>query len=393
MKKKSDSFNTKNVIIISLAHLTHDTYSAFLAPILPLLIDRLGITLFMAGMLDVVRRIPQLFNPILGMIADKIRISVFIIIAPLITTLTMSFLGMSPNFIVLTTLVFVSGFSAALFHVPSPVLIKHFSGNRIGQGMSFYMLGGELARTIGPLLVLAGVSLWGLEGTWRLAPLGIAASLVLFFQFRKVRVHKPERREAEAAGFGKIFINLLPLFLTIGGITFFQGAMKSALTIYLPTYLTTKDQSLWLAGISLSVLQFSGAAGTFAAGPLSDKIGRRNVLLIASLINPLLMLLFINVSGPFVIPVLILAGFFLFTTGPVILATVHDVKSEHGAFINGVYMTVNFFFSSITILVVGLLSDKIGMDMTYNTTVFLSALAIPFVLFMKKNYSVYSSTR
>ncbi|MBB6479814.1 MFS transporter [Spirochaeta isovalerica] len=386
MNKNDDKFNAKNVIIISLAHLTHDTYSAFLAPILPILIDQLGITLFMAGMLDVVRRVPQLLNPLLGMIADRIRISVFIILAPLVTTLSMSFLGLSPNVIVLTALVFVSGISAAFFHVPSPVLIKHFSGNKIGQGMSFYMLGGELARTLGPLLILSGVSLWGLQGTWRLAPLGIAASLVLFFQFRKVRVHKPERRE-ESKGYGKTFINLLPLFLTIGGIIFFRGAMKAALTIYLPTYLTGKDQSIWMAGISLSVLQFSGAAGTFAAGPLSDRIGRKKVLLIASIINPFLMLLFVNISGVLVIPVLILSGFFLFMTGPVILATVHDVKSDQGAFINGVYMTVNFFFASVMTVLVGFLADRFGMDRTYSATVLLSALAIPVVLFMKKSYS------
>lgn len=386
MNKKPNTFNAKNVIFISLAHLTHDTYSAFLAPILPILIEQLGITLFMAGMLDVLRRIPQLLNPLLGIIADRIRINIFIILTPLVTTLSMSFLGLSPNIIVLSALIFVSGVSAAFFHVPSPVMIKYFSGNKIGQGMSFYMLGGELARTLGPLLILSGVSLWGLQGTWRLAPLGMAASLVLFFQFRKVQIDKPQRRE-KATGYGKTFLNLLPLFLTIGGIIFFRGAMKAALTIYLPTYLTGRDQSIWMAGISLSILQFSGAAGTFAAGPLSDRIGRKKVLLISSVINPLLMLLFVNVSGILVIPVLILSGFFLFMTGPVILATVHDVKSEQGSFINGVYMTVNFFFGSIMTVLVGLLADRFGMERTYSATVFLSALAIPVVLFLKKSYS------
>jgi len=386
MDKNTKKFNTKNVIIISLAHMSHDTYSAFLAPILPILIDQLGITLFMAGMLDVVRRIPQLLNPLLGMIADRIRISVFIILAPLVTTLSMSFLGLSPNATVLTVLVFVSGISAAFFHVPSPVMIKHFSGDKIGRGMSFYMLGGELARTLGPLLILSGVSLWGLRGTWRLAPLGMAASLVLFFQFRKVKIHRPVKKESSGS-YGRTFVKLLPLFLTIGGIIFFRGAMKAALTIYLPTYLTGKDHSIWMAGISLSLLQFSGAAGTFAAGPLSDRIGRKKVLLMASAINPILMLLFVNVSGILVIPLLILSGFFLFMTGPVILAAVHDVKSEQGAFINGVYMTVNFFFASLMTVIVGLLADRYGMDKTYGASVILSALAIPVVLFMKDSYS------
>lgn len=384
MSKNTKSFNAKNVIIISLAHMTHDTYQAFLAPILPILIEQLGITLFMAGMLDVIRKIPTLFNPFIGMVADRIRISFFIIAAPLITTLAMSLLGLSPNVIVLTVLIFVSGISSALFHVPSPVMVKHFSGNRIGQGMSFYMLGGELARTLGPLMILSGVSLWGLEGTWRLAPLGIAASLVLFFQFRKVKVHKTERKRG-SKGVWKTFKSLLPLFLTIGGIIFFRSAMKMALTIYLPTYLTSKDQSIWIAGISLSVLQFAGAAGTFAAGPISDRIGRKKVLLIISIINPLLMLLFINISGFLIFPVLILSGFFLFTASPVILALIHDIDSEHGSFINGIYMTFSFFFGSVMTLIIGMMADRIGMDETYNAAVYISALAIPFVLFLRSD--------
>lgn len=388
MNEKNDSFNVKNVTLISLAHLTHDTYSAFLAPILPILIDQLGITVMMAGLLDVIRRVPTLFNPFIGMLADRLRISVFIILAPLVTTLSMSFLGMSPNAVVLTVLVFVSGISAAFFHVPSPVMIKYYSGSRIGQGMSFYMLGGELARTLGPLLILGGVSLWGLEGTWRLAPLGIGASLTLFLQFRKVKIHSPAR-SGDRTGAGRTILRLMPLFLTIGAFIFFNSAIKSAMTIYLPTYLTGKDRSLWLAGISLSVLQLSGAAGTFAAGPISDRIGRKTVLTIIAIINPLLMLLFINATGILVFPLLILSGFFLFTSGPVLMAVVNDINSKHGSFINGMYMTVNFFFGAVMTLIVGMMADRIGMDATYRLAVFISAAAIPFVFLIKADKASY----
>lgn len=364
--------------------MTHDTYGAFLAPILPILIEQLGITLFMAGMLDVIRKIPSLLNPFVGMVADKIRVSFFIILAPLITTLSMSFLGLAPNYIVLVILVFVSGLSSTLFHVPSPVLIKHYSGDQIGRGMSYYMLGGELARTLGPLIILSAVSLWGLEGTFKTAPLGMGASLLLFFQFRKVTIHKPSQKTG-TKGAGKTFVTLLPLFLTIGGIIFFRSAMKSALTIYLPTYLTAKDQSIWIAGISLAVLQFSGAIGTFLAGPISDKLGRKKVLLITSIINPLLFLLFINSSGALLFPILILSGFFLFTSGPVILALIHDIDSEHGAFINGVYMTINFLVASIMTLFIGIMADNFGMQWTYQTAVYISVAAIPCVLLLKEN--------
>jgi MFS transporter, FSR family, fosmidomycin resistance protein len=165
---------------------------------------------------------------------------------------------------------------------------------------------------------------------------------------------------------------------------FFRSAMKSALTIYLPTYLTAKGSSLWVAGISLSVLQFSGAGGTFVAGIISDKIGRKTALLIISTISPIMMFLFVYIQGIWMIPILIITGLFLFGSGPVILALVHDLDSEHMSFINGVYMTINFVLSSIMVLGVGYFADTIGLDFTYKICAWLALGSIPFVLTIKE---------
>ena len=61
--QKSEKFQIGNVITISTAHLVHDVYSSFLAPLLPLLIEKLSISYTMAGILTIIQRIPSLFNP------------------------------------------------------------------------------------------------------------------------------------------------------------------------------------------------------------------------------------------------------------------------------------------------------------------------------------------
>jgi MFS transporter, FSR family, fosmidomycin resistance protein len=381
MKKK---FESKNVITISMAHLIHDTYSAFLAPILPLLIDKLGITVLLAGLLDIARKLPALANPFIGIMADRMSVRYFVILAPAITSIAMSLMGIAPTYIFLLILAFMAGIGSTIFHVPAPVMIKHVSHDQIGKGMSYYMLGGELARTLGPLLILGAISLWGLEGTYRLIPLGLIASVILYFRLRNIEIRQDFDRTKELSA-RKTFKKLLPFFITIAGIMFFRSAMKSALTIYLPTYLTTKGSTIWVAGISLSILQFAGAGGTFAAGIISDRIGRKNTLLIISIANPIMMFLFIYVQGIWTIPVLILNGLFLFGSGPVILALVHDLDSEHMSFINGVYMTINFIFSSFMVLGVGYFADTIGLDLTYKISAWIALGSIPFVLSIKKN--------
>lgn len=380
--KKSSKNSFAKVLTISFAHLVHDVPTSFLAPILPLLIDKFGLSVFMAGLLDVFRRIPSLANPFIGLLADRICIRYFIIIMPGITAVLMSLIGVAPSYTFLAILLLMSGVSSALFHVTTPVLMKHVSKVRIGRGMSFYMLGGELARTLGPLIILGAVSLWGLEGTYRLVPFGIVASIFFYFMLKDVSIER-EPIEKEDEGAGKILFNLLPFFISVTGIFLCRAAMKSALTIYLPTYLTSRGASLWLAGISLSVLQLSGAGGTFFAGIVSDKIGRKKTLLVISAVNPFLMWLFIILEGKFAIPVLIVTGFFLFASGPVLLAMVHDIDSKRMSFINGIYMTLNFTLSSLMVLLVGFSADKIGLDLTYKISAVIAAGSVPFVIFLK----------
>ena len=151
-------FQTGNVLTISFGHFMHDVYTSFLAPILPLLIQNLGISMYQAGILDVVRKSPSLLNPFIGIIADKICVRYFVILAPAITAIGMSLLGIMPNYWALVAMLFLVGISNTLFHIPAPVIIKQTSANQVGLGMSYFMLGGELSRTVGPLLITATIS-------------------------------------------------------------------------------------------------------------------------------------------------------------------------------------------------------------------------------------------
>ncbi|HKL67646.1 MAG TPA: MFS transporter [Bacteroidales bacterium] len=382
---KKNGFQTDNVILISIAHLTHDVYTSFLAPLLPLLIEKLNISLFLSGILSVVQRIPSLFNPLVGIMAEKMKVRYFVIFAPAITTIAMGLIGIAPVYTVLLVLLFVSGVSSTLFHVPAPVMVKKISGTRIGMGMSFFMLGGELARTLGPLIVVAAVEQWGLDGTLRLIPFGLIASFILWLKLRKISIS--EDIKTDSPDYVGIFKKFLPVFMTLAGITFFRGAMKASLTLYLPVYLTGKGMELWGAGISLSVLQLAGAAGTFLSGSISDRIGRRTTLVIVSIISPLLMLLFINTSGIFSVILLVLMGIFLVAPQSVNLAVIHELDTKHLPFVNGVYMMINFFINSIMVLSVGGFADHLGMDTTYYIAAFLAFPAIFFALKvpLKKN--------
>lgn len=254
---KNNQFSWPRVIDISGAHLLHDIYGAFLAPLFPLLIEKMGLNYFMVGALSVVQRIPSVFNPLIGLFVERKDLRVFVILMPAITVITMSLIGVVENFWQLVILLFIMGWSSAFFHVPGPVLIKRVSGEKTGLGMSVYMLSAELGRSLGPIIIVAAVSWWGLAGTVWLIPVGLMASLLLFFRLRKIA---PVHHEGvvNLISSWQLLKDLKAYYFVIAGYSFSQGLLKALLVTFLPTYYTNSGESLWFAAYTLSFFELAG---------------------------------------------------------------------------------------------------------------------------------------
>jgi len=380
--KDAEKFNTGKVFLVSMAHFFHDTYTAFLAPLLPVLKQHYGFSLTFAGMLSVIQRIPMLLNPLIGILAERTKARYFVIFSPAVTAICMSLLGVSYSKTFLIIIVLVSGISSSFFHVPSPVMVKKVSGNRVGRGMSFFMVGGELARTVGPLIALGAVELWGLKGLTKMIPLGVLASVILWVKFKNIAISDSVSRST-FRGYLSTMKEIFPVISSIAMIFFFRTAMKSALTFYLPVFLEHRGETLWFAGISLSVLQAAGVVGTFFAGNLADRIGHKNMLKISSIVTPVLMFAFLYSSGIIQLGVLVLTGLFLFITGPVFLAIVNGLSTKHSNLVNGIYMTVTFIIGAIMVMLVGYLGDHLNLELTYKIVTVMALGAIPFSFMIK----------
>ncbi len=377
-------FQKGNVTIISFAHFVHDTFSSFLAPILPLLIEKLSISYTLAGFLSVARNLPSLINPFVGLIADKISIRYFVIAAPFITSISMSLLGAAPTYTVIVILLFLSGISASMFHVPAPVMIKDIAGSKIGKGMSYFMLGGEFARGIGPIVILGAISIWGLEGTYRLIIFGFLATVFLFIRFKKIRISEKLKNQKRDLGAVKTLKEHTRPLILLTGIILFISFMRGSLRAFLPTYLTLKGESLWMSGIALSVISFAGSAGSFFSGTISDKIGRRNTLLIIGIGSPIFLWLLTIVNSFWMMPVLVVLGLFVLSANPVLLAIILELESDRPSFINGVFMSIMFLLNAFCVFVVGVLSDLVGMVFTFKILGLIGLFALPFIFKLEK---------
>jgi len=369
-------FQTEQVLTISSGHFIHDIYSAFLAPLLPLIIEKLSLSLTLAGSLNAYLQFPAILTPFIGHLADKYNLRYLVILAPALTATAMSAMGLAPNYVTLTILLLLAGISVAFFHAPAPAMVGQISGQRVGKGMSWFMGGGELARTVGPLVAVWAASAWTFEGMFRVVAIGWGMSAVLFWRLRDIPVSARGQGSLQS-----ILPKLRTLFLPLFIIIIFRMFMLVCMTTYLPTYLNQQGSSLFLAGAALSILELAGVVGALFGGTLSDRFGRKPLLMVVTLLAPLLMIVFLNVSGWLLVPVLLVYGFMSISPGPVFLALIQDHFPENRAVSNGLYISMNFLLRSLAMLLVGVAGDAFGLQTAFMGSAIISLLGL-FGIFM-----------
>lgn len=313
-----------------------------------------------------------MINPFIGYFADKISLRYFVIFAPAVTAVLISSIGFTDTYLQLALLLFATGISVACFHAPAPAMIGRVAGSRVGLGMSMWMAAGELARSIGPLLAVWAVTIWTLDGFYRIVVLGLATSFVLFWRLHNIPASLQKPGSLIAIG-----PKLRSLFIPIAIISLFRNFISISLTTYLPTYLNLSGSSLVFSGSALSILELAGVAGALTSGTISDRFGRKVVLLVTTIGSTAFMFVFLNVHGWMVVPVLILLGFFSLSAIPVMMAIVQDQLPKNRAMGNGLFMFTSFLLQPVAIMAIGVLGDRFGLHTAFYWSAWISLLAIP----------------
>jgi FSR family fosmidomycin resistance protein-like MFS transporter len=379
---ETEQFQTGRVVTISGGHAMHDTYTAFLPPLLPAFIENLALTKAEAGLLSVFNQAPSLLQPFIGYLADRVSLRYFVILAPAVSATAMSLLGVAPSYGVLALLLAVTGLSSATLHAVAPVMAGRLTGQNLGRGMGFWMVGGELGRTLGPLVIAGYFALRpdSLANTPLLMFGGWLASVLLFFWLRDVSGRPPNAEQRRP--WRQALRVMSPLLLPLAGIISARSFMSSALTTYLPTFLSEEGAQLWFASIALSVLEAAGVVGALLGGSLSDWLGRRTILFIFLLATPLLMAVFLAVEGWLRLPLLLALGLTSLSITPVIMALVQESFPENRALANGVYMSLSFLIRSGVIVLVGAMGDFWGMRSAFAISAGITLLGLPLLLFL-----------
>jgi FSR family fosmidomycin resistance protein-like MFS transporter len=380
-KAKAERSQTGRVITISAGHAVHDTYTAFLATLSPIFKETLFLSNAEIGLLRVFMQWPSLMQPLIGYLSDRVSLRILFILAPAVTSVMMSLLGIAPSYAVLVLFLVVAGTSSACLHAIGPVMAGRLSGRNLGRGMSLWMMGGEFGRVLGPIVIVGAVKFLKLEGTPWLMVAGLLTSVVLYVLLKDVPGRPsgagqspPWRRALRAMG---------PLLVPLAGVVVARSFTNAALTTYLPIYLKEGGADLWLVGASLAILEAAGVVGALSGGLISDRLGRRSVIFISMLVTPFLLFVFLAVNGWLQFLLLLLLGFALLSVTPVMMALVQESFPENRALANGLYMAFGFVLRSGVAVVVGALGDRFGLRQAFIAGAIISLLGLPLVFLLK----------
>lgn len=368
-------FERTPVLFVALAHLIHDTYPAFLAPLIPLLTDELGLSLTLAGSLVLVMRGSSVIQPFIGYLADRTELRYFIIVAPALTAVFMSTLGLVPSYAVLIPLLILAGISTAMFHAPAPSMVTRVSGNQWGTGMSIFMAGGELGRTAGPLFIVLLVDRIGLHGTHLAAIPGVVASIVLYRALRSISEPLEAQRMSTLAALSD---QSGPLLLLLG-LNLVRAGSVFSFVYFLPTYLSNAGSSLIFAGAAVSIFELAGVVGALSGGTLSDRFGRRSTLLLSQLALSPVLLLFLTTAGLARLPLLVAGGLIALASGPIGLTIVQELFTENRGTATGIYIAFSMLSAGVATTAFGAVADAVGLTTTMHVMALIPLLGAPLV--------------
>jgi predicted MFS family arabinose efflux permease len=204
---------------------------------------------------------------------------------------------------------------------------------------------------------------------------GLVASVLLLLSLGRIDEegpdadrHAAERRGAVGtfAAVRLLFSNRTVVMLSLGSAVRAMTAMT--LLTFLPVFLLTDlgYTEAWVGGC-LFALQAAGFAAAPITGHLSDRMGRRSIIM-SSMLMSAVVLLFMAFAGRSPVFVLFVAflGFFLFAIRAVLQAWLLDATPAHmGGTSIGILFGAQAAGAAIGPLVGGLLADHYGIIATF----------------------------
>ncbi|AMS22269.1 Fosmidomycin resistance protein [Pseudomonas synxantha] len=368
----------------ALAHMVNDLIQAVLPSVYPMLKANYGLSFTQVGLITLTFQLTaSLLQPWIGYHTDR-HPKPWLLPAGMVCTLVgilmLAFVGSFPAILLAAGLV---GVGSSTFHPETSRVARLASGGRYGLAQSTFQVGGNTGSAFGPLLAAAIIIPYGQSHIAWFGLFAVFAILVLYGLSRWYRHHlnlfKLKQGSQATHGLSKGRVTFALVVLAV--LVFSKYWYMTSLTSYFTFYLIEKFQ-LSVASSQMYLFLFLGAVavGTFAGGPIGDKIGRKKVIWFSILgAAPFTLALpYVDLFWTAVLSVII--GFVIASAFSAIVVFAQELVPGNVGMIAGIFFGLMFGFSGIGAALLGMLADHHGIEYVYKLCSFLPLVGILTIL-------------
>ena len=363
---------------VSASHMLNDMMQSLAPALYPVFRSEYSLSFFQTGVITLVFQITaSLLQPLIGLVTDRRPAPWALPFAMGFTLFGLVLLAFSGSYPMLLVSVAFIGIGSAVFHPEASRAARAASGGRHGFAQSLFQVGGNFGQSLGPLMAAFIVVPRGQRSVLAFTALAFLAILLLsrVAQWQIARGGAP-RKAAQAAdgapgaAVGRAIALLVVLLFSK---TFYLASINSYYTFYL---IQTFHVSVQTSQILLFVFLAAVAAGTFAGGPIGDRIGRKYVIWVSILgVLPFTLLLpHLGLVATVVDSVAI--GLVLSSAFSAMVVYATELSPGNVGAIAGLFFGLSFGLGGLGAAALGLVADHTSLAFVYRLCAYLPAIGL-----------------
>ena len=360
-------------------HLINDTMQAIMLASYPLLRESYALTFTQVGLMTFAFQITgSVLQPFIGFATDKKPWPAILPLAPCFTLVGFLLLALAPSYPLLLTAAVSIGIGSAMFHPDASRVSRLSSGGRFGFAQSIFQVGGNVGTSFGPLLAAWFIIPHGQRSILWFALLAMVSFSILAFVAKWFANHlttAPAFAPSKASAVDSRTVTLSMTILV--ALMFSKFVYMSSMHSFYAFYLMDKfGMTAQRAQTDLFILLGAVAIGTFAGGPIGDRIGRKTVIWFS-----ILGTLPFSLSLPFAnefwsVALTIPIGLILSSAFPAMVVYGQELLPGRVGMISGLFFGLAFGLGGIGAALMGALADATSMKTVFQIASFLPALGL-----------------